>query len=50
MDILMTRELARTHQANGVPALALRGVNLAVSEGEFVAVMGPGGSHTSYDG
>ena len=42
-EIVMARELARTFQSNGAAVLALRGIDLSVEEGEFVAVMGPSG-------
>jgi putative ABC transport system ATP-binding protein len=41
--VLVTKGLERTYDADGVPVAALRGVDLAVSEGEFVSVMGPSG-------
>lgn len=42
-EILKTRELARTFDSNGATVLALRGVDVAVEQGELVAVMGPSG-------
>jgi putative ABC transport system ATP-binding protein len=42
-EILSARELARTYDSNGASVLALRGVDMAVEEGELVAVMGPSG-------
>jgi len=41
--ILQARGLAKTYGSDGVEALALRGVDLDVEPGEFVAVMGPSG-------
>jgi putative ABC transport system ATP-binding protein len=41
--ILQARGLAKTYGSDGVEVLALRGVDLEVEEGEFVAVMGPSG-------
>ena len=40
-EILRARELARTYDSNGATVLALRGVDMAVEQGELVAVMGP---------
>jgi len=39
--------LVKTHQANGTPVKAVRGVDLCVGRGEFVAVMGPSGAGKS---
>jgi len=46
-SVLSTRGLAKTYARDGVEVLALRGVDLDVSAGEFVAVMGPSGSGKS---
>ena len=44
MDTLLeTRGLTKVYRADGVATPALRGVDLAVRRGEFVAVMGPSG-------
>ena len=42
-DVVQVRGLRRTFEAEGAPIRALRGVDLAVARGEFVAVMGPSG-------
>ena len=42
-EILRARELAKTYDSNGATVLALRGVDIAVEQGELVAVMGPSG-------
>ena len=39
--------VAKTYNADAMPVRALKGVNLSVDEGEFVAVMGPSGSGKS---
>jgi putative ABC transport system ATP-binding protein len=41
--VLVTTGLQRTYETDGVAVAALRGVDLAVAEGEFVSVMGPSG-------
>ena len=42
-EMLKARELARTYQSGGTKVLALRGIDLAIEEAEFVAIMGPSG-------
>jgi putative ABC transport system ATP-binding protein len=46
MDVLEVRGLRKTYEAQdaeGAPVRALRGVDLGMGEGEFVAIMGPSG-------
>lgn len=42
-EMLKARELAKTYQSGGTKVLALRGIDLAIEEAEFVAIMGPSG-------
>ena len=41
--VLEARNLAKTYDTGGSKVLALRGVDLAIERGEFVAIMGPSG-------
>ena len=42
-DVLTVRGLRKTYEAEGAPVRALRGADLLMHDGEFVAVMGPSG-------
>ena len=42
-SVLEVRGLRKTYDAEGAPVRALRGADLTMDEGEFVAVMGPSG-------
>jgi putative ABC transport system ATP-binding protein len=43
VDALEVRGLRKTYESEGVPVRALRGMDLTMATGEFVAIMGPSG-------
>ena len=43
MDALIVEKVRKTFEAENAPVRALRGVNLIVPSGDFVALMGPSG-------
>jgi len=43
LEVRALRKTYRSEEAEGAPVRALRGVDMAVADGEFVAVMGPSG-------
>jgi putative ABC transport system ATP-binding protein len=43
MDALVVEKVRKTFEAENAPVRALRGANLTVASGEFVALMGPSG-------
>ena len=46
-EVLRAEGLVKTHHGEGAPAHAVRGVDLRVARGEFVAVTGPSGAGKS---
>src|SRR5437870_6025657 len=42
-DVLTVRGVRKTFEAENAPVRALRGADLSMASGEFVAVMGPSG-------
>jgi putative ABC transport system ATP-binding protein len=44
MEVIRLKNIEKTYSDNGVPVHALRGVNLTISQGEFVVIAGPSGS------
>lgn len=47
MALIEIKNLQKTYQTGEISFTALKGVNLAIEEGEFVAIMGPSGSGKS---
>ncbi|MGH2784545.1 MAG: ATP-binding cassette domain-containing protein, partial [Actinomycetota bacterium] len=43
MTVVVTKDLRKNYEAEGAPVRALRGVDMTIEPGEFVAVMGPSG-------
>jgi putative ABC transport system ATP-binding protein len=43
MNVVEARGVRKTYESEGAPVRALRGLDLAMDEGEFIAIMGPSG-------
>jgi putative ABC transport system ATP-binding protein len=43
MNVMEAHSLRKTYEAEAAPVRALRGVDMAIEQGEFVAIMGPSG-------
>jgi len=42
--VIVTENVVKTYQDNGVPVKAVRGIDLEIRKGEFSAIVGPSGS------
>ena len=47
MDALVVDKVRKTFEAENAPVRALRGANLIVPSGDFIALMGPSGDRKS---
>ena len=44
MKVITTKDVKKTYNPDTIPVEALKGVDLAIEEGEFTAIVGPSGS------
>lgn len=47
VPLVEVRDVVKTYRLNGTPVQALRGINLVLHQGDFVAIVGPSGSGKS---
>jgi putative ABC transport system ATP-binding protein len=43
-NVVVTKNVTKEYSDNGVPVMALRGIDLTIERGEFTALVGPSGS------
>ena len=43
-ELIVTKGLRKVYSENGVPVEAVRGIDLTICRGEFLAIVGPSGS------
>ncbi len=43
-DVIVSEDVTKVYDPNGIPVNALNGINLTIQSGEFTAIVGPSGS------